>query len=129
FDDTGMFGVYAATGARRVNELTDVVANELVGIAESVTEEDISRSRAQLKASLVSALESSSARADQIARQQMVFGRIPDVEELIAKVDEVDQEAVKNCARRLFTGAKPAISAVGAVENLASYDEIAAKFG
>ncbi|WP_137390074.1 M16 family metallopeptidase [Rhodoligotrophos defluvii] len=128
FDDVGLLGVYAATGARRIATLTDVVAQELMGIADAVTEEEVARSRAQLKASLVSALESSSARADQIARQQMVFGRIPEVEELVAKIEAVDREGVSALARRLFHGVRPAVSAVGSLENLAAYDNIAAKF-
>jgi predicted Zn-dependent peptidase len=128
FDEIGLFSVYAATGAKRVPELMDVIGEQLVGIAHAVEEREIARSRAQLKASLVSALESSSSRADQIARQQMIFGRIPQVEELIAKVEAVDVEAVRRVAHRVFSGARPAVAAVGALESLASYDEIAARF-
>jgi len=128
FDEIGLFSVYAATGAKRVPELLDVISGELVGIAHAVEEKEIARSRAQLKASLVSALESSSSRADQIARQQMIFGRIPKVEELIAKVEAVDVDAVRRVAHRVFSGARPAVAAVGALESLASYEEIAARF-
>ncbi|WP_342643018.1 M16 family metallopeptidase [Rhodoligotrophos ferricapiens] len=128
FEEIGLFGVYAATGTRRVATLLDVVADELAGIADVITEDEVARSRTQLKASLVSALESSSARADQIARQQMIFGRIPEVEELIGKVEAVDRDAVRALANRLFRNTKPAVGAVGALENLAPYDKIAARF-
>ncbi|MGF7159715.1 putative Zn-dependent peptidase [Rhodoligotrophos appendicifer] len=128
FDDTGIFGVYAATSPRRVDELLNVTADTLTNISEQVTEQEIARSRAQLKASLVSALESSSARADQIARQQLVFGRIPEMDELVSRVEAVDMDAVARLAKRLFHGTAPAVGAVGALENLATYDNIAERF-
>ncbi|QPC42131.1 insulinase family protein [Kaustia mangrovi] len=128
FADTGLFCVYAATGARRVNDLVSVTADEMLAAAETMDEEEVARARAQLKASLVLCLESSSARADQIARQKLVFGRVPEIEEVIAKVEAVDIEAVRSLARRIFRGNRLTLAAVGALDNLAPYDEIAEKF-
>ncbi len=50
-------------------------------------------------------LESSSARADQIARQLLCVGKVPTPEEIIAKVDEVDAERVRTLANSIFRGA------------------------
>lgn len=72
YEDTGLLNVYAATGPQETGELVDVVSDQLQTIANSVTEEEIKRARAQLKAGLMMSLESSSARANQIARQMLV---------------------------------------------------------
>ncbi len=46
----------------------------MLSVAREVTEAEIARAKAQLKASLVMNLESATARADQIARQFLAFG-------------------------------------------------------
>ena len=49
----------------------------MLSVADEVTEAEVARAKAQLKASLVMNLESASARADQIARQFLAFGEVP----------------------------------------------------
>ncbi len=62
--DTGMLAVHAATGPELVEELADVVAQELAAVAEEgPTDAELQRSKAQLKAGLLMALESSSVHA------------------------------------------------------------------
>lgn len=128
FEDAGLIGVYAATGPRKVGDLVAVVADQLQSVGEDLSEDEVLRARAQLKAGLVTSLESSAARADQIARQQLVFGRPLPVEETIAKVDAVDVHAVKMLAQRLFSRQRPALGAVGALDFLDPFDKIADRF-
>jgi predicted Zn-dependent peptidase len=76
FSDSGMFGVHAATGARRsCQELIPVMLSELAKAAEGVDEQEINRSRAQVRSGLLMSQESPAARASQIARQMLLFGR------------------------------------------------------
>lgn len=128
YEDTGLINVYAATGPDLADELVNVVGGELCGLAEAVTENEVKRARAQLKAGLMMSLESPSARASQLARQLLLYDRIVDPEEIIAKVDAVDAAAVAKMARKVFSGATPSVGAVGDLSGLASYDQIAAKF-
>ena len=67
--DSGMFTVHAASGPERAHELFAVIRDELVRAAEhGFRPEEISRVKAQLKMGLLAGLESSSARAEQLAR-------------------------------------------------------------
>jgi hypothetical protein len=50
------------------------------------------------------------------------------VAELAARVDAVDEAKVRSLAGRLFSGARPAIAAIGPLHRLASYGDIAAEF-
>ena len=68
YADTGMFGVYAGTDAADLPELMRVVVDEIGNAAETITEAEIARAKAQMKAGLLMALESSGARAEQLAR-------------------------------------------------------------
>ena len=132
FADTGVFGLYAGTSPDDVAELMPVLSGELGRLGEDASEEEVARARAQIKAGLMMGLESSSSRAEQIARQYMIHGRVLPIEELIAKVDAVDAAAVRRYAARLLKGPGLALSAIGPLNGrdggLESYDRIAARF-
>ena len=113
YSDTGMFGIYAGTDAADLNELMRVVVNETVSTAASLTEVEVSRAKAQMKAGLLMALESSGARAEQIARQMMVYGRPIPLEEIVAKVEAVTVESARAAGSALIARNKPAIAALG----------------
>src|SRR5262249_25123379 len=66
YSDTGMFGIYSGTDAGDLKELMQVVVDEMMGTAETLTEEEVARSKAVMKAALLMALESSGARAEQL---------------------------------------------------------------
>ena len=67
YADTGMLGVYAGTDASDLPELMRVVVDEIGNAAETISEGEIARSKAQMKAGLLMALESS-ARAPSSSR-------------------------------------------------------------
>ena len=112
--DSGMFQIHAATGAKSVAELVDVVTGELAALGvDGPTAREVDRAKAQLKAGLLMSLESSSARVEQMGRQMLSYGRLLSAEELIAEVEAVDVDKVKGFAARL-TGRAPAVAIVGA---------------
>ncbi len=129
FADTGLFGVYAGTAPEDLSELMPVMADEIQRLGEDASEEETARARAQLKAGLLMGLESSSARAEQMARQMMVFGRLLPTEHVIGEVERVDAGALKAYAKRLLAGPAPALAAVGPLGGLEKQDRIAARFG
>jgi predicted Zn-dependent peptidase len=111
--DTGMFAVHAATSPQMVDELAKVVVAELVSVADKgPTDAELRRSKAQIKAGLLMALESSSARAEQMARQLFAHGRLMAMEELVDRVSDVSSDDVRNFAAKLATAAA-SIAVVG----------------
>jgi predicted Zn-dependent peptidase len=124
YEDAGQFGVYAATSPDDTPELVDV----MLSTAKSVTDVEVARAKAQLKASLVMSLESATGRADQIARQFLAFGEVPAMETLVAKIDAVTADHVAGLAHSLFRGQSPALSAVGQLSTLTPYAKIKAQF-
>ena len=88
--DSGMFAIHAAGGPDRAHELFAVIREELVRPPRrGFREEEIARVKAQLKMGLLAGLESSSARAEQLARQMLIHGRPLTTPELIEKVEAV----------------------------------------
>jgi predicted Zn-dependent peptidase len=128
YEDSGLFSVYAATAPGKADELTRVTSGTMMSVLESVDEAEVARAKAQLKAGLVMSLESASARADQMARQFLAFGEVPEMARIIAKVERVTPADVSRLAGRILRSGKPALAAVGALGNLAPYEKIAARF-
>ena len=129
FADTGMFGVHAATGPDDVAELMPVVIGELERAAHDINEAELSRARAQLRAGLLMTLESPTARAGQLARQLLLFGRLITLDELIATIDAITVQGVRDLAGAFFSGSRPTLAAVGPLDGLMSYDRVAERFG
>jgi predicted Zn-dependent peptidase len=88
----------------------------------------VQRARAQLKASILMAMESTSARCEQLARQLQAYGRLVPVEEMVAKVEAIDAEAVAAVARRLFSGT-PTFAAIGPLGKVEHYDSVKGRLG
>jgi len=124
YSDDGLFGIYAGTGEAEVAEVVPVICDEVRKVCEAVSVEEVERARAQLKASLLMGLESTSSRAEQLARQLMVFGRPVPVPETIGRVEAVDIGAVAGAARRL-AASRPTVAALGRVAKVEPYERIA----
>jgi predicted Zn-dependent peptidase len=125
FSDTGMFGLYAGTDAADVAELMRVVVDEINGAAETINEAEVARAKAQMKAGLLMALESSSARAEQLARQMLNWGRPIPLDELVGKIEAVTVESARSAGRALIARGRPAIAALGPGAGLESAATIA----
>lgn len=129
FADTGVFGVHTATGPSDVSELMPVVLGELERAAHDISEKELQRARAQVRAGLLMTLESPAARAGQIARQLLLFGRTIPTEELVAKIEAISVETIRDLATRIFTGSTPTLAAVGAIDGMMDHAEVTRRFG
>jgi predicted Zn-dependent peptidase len=121
--------VYAASAPENARDLADVATDVMLSLTEGVDEAELQRAKAQLKAGLVMSLESATGRADQIARQFQAFGKVPEIADLMARVDRLTTDDIRDLASEILVSRRPAISAVGSLKYLATQDRIAAKFG
>jgi predicted Zn-dependent peptidase len=124
FSDTGIFGIHAATGGENLPELMPVIIDELRKSSEAIHQSEIDRARAQIRAQLLMGQESPAARAGQIARQMMLYGRPISNTELMERLSGITTERLTDLAGRLFFNTAPTLSAIGPVDELASMDEI-----
>jgi predicted Zn-dependent peptidase len=127
FSDTGLFGLHAATSQEDIAALMPVIIRELKAASETISDEEVARSRAQIRAGLMMALESPTARAGQIARQMLIHGRTLTLEEISEKIEAVTVADIRRVAHETFTGSTPTLAAVGPVQEIMSADEIASK--
>jgi predicted Zn-dependent peptidase len=125
YSDTGMFGLYAGTDEADAPELMRVVIDQIANATETLNESEINRAKAQMKAGLLMALESSEARLGQIARQMLAYGRPVALDEIVAKVEAVTVESASAAGRALIARGRPAIAALGPGTGLESTAAIA----
>jgi predicted Zn-dependent peptidase len=127
--DTGVIGVYAGTSDDKAGDIAPLVAAEIEAMAEAATEEEAARARAQLRASMLMALESPAARCERIAGHLLNFGRVLSTKEMTARVDAVDAQALRRFAAKLCERGELAMASVGPVARLESLDRFARRFG
>ncbi|MBL8584534.1 MAG: insulinase family protein, partial [Rhizobiaceae bacterium] len=108
FSDTGIFGIHAATGQSDLSRLIPVMVDELQKAGEAITIEELNRARAQYRAGLIMSAESCSARASQIARQLLLFGRPIPKEELMERLGALTTDRLTDLSARLFS-TKPTV--------------------
>ncbi|HWW48780.1 MAG TPA: pitrilysin family protein [Xanthobacteraceae bacterium] len=113
YTDTGFFGLYTGTDPNDAPEMMEVIIDIINESVETLTEAEIARSKAQMKAGLLMALESCSSRAEQLARHMLAYGRPLTVEEMVARIDGVTVESTRQAARGLISRSRPAVVALG----------------
>ena len=112
YAETGQLGVYCAAAradAGRALALTRIV---LAQTAETLSQEELDRARAQAKAGLLMGLESVAARCDHLARQIQLYHRIVPAAETIAALDAVTL-AQARAAGAAALGGGEALATVG----------------
>ena len=116
FRDCGFLMVYLATSPPRSREAVDVILGDLVDLREKgPTESELQVAKEHLNGSLMLALESTSSRMSNLARQHMYFGRQFTLREILRGIEAVSIEEVHALARDLFRDTPVALAAVGAL--------------
>ncbi len=114
FADSGMMTIYAGTSGEQLNELANLVIDEIKRASVDMSEPEVARARAQMKAGILMGLESPAARAERMARVISIWGRVPPLDEVVALIDAVDVQKVRDFAGGL-TEAKMAMALYGPV--------------
>ncbi|MGO9132824.1 MAG: M16 family metallopeptidase [Methylovirgula sp.] len=127
YSDSGLFGIYAATGQAQIAELMPVALDCLARAAQDLTEAELHRSKAQLKVALLTALESPGARSEQIARQSLALGRVLTRAEMIDKIDKLSLDEVCRAGAQALRTA-PTVAAVGPINKVYTPDRVAEFF-
>ncbi len=122
--DTGLFGIYAGTGEKDVAELMPVLQDEIGKIQAAITEGELTRVKAQLKASLLMGQESMTSRADTVARTLIHRECVYDQDDIIAKIDALTRADVTHVASRIFSS-KPTLTAIGPLGQLMGFETLA----
>jgi len=119
YRDTGTLCVYAGTSASKAIEVVDLILAEFQKLKqELLSAEELTRAKDQVKGNILLGLESSSARMANVARQEMYFQQFFSVDEVIARIDEVEAAQVQAMAQRLFDPDRIAVTLLGRLDGV-----------
>ena len=124
YDDTGMLTIYAGTSGEELPELVGLTIDELKRSAEDMTEAELARARAQMKAGLLMGLESPSSRAERLARLIAVWNRVPPLEETVAQIEAVTLAGLRDHAAGLLGSGRAAMALYGPIAGAPRLDQI-----
>ncbi len=123
FSDTGLFGVYAGTGEKQINELIPALCDELKNSPYSISDNEIDKGKAQLKASLLMAREKANSRCRTAANQLLYYNRIIEPEEIIEKINSVTKKTVEKISKSILM-TPMTVASIGPIKKLESLDKI-----
>jgi len=126
FRDGGLFGIYAGTGEAEAGELVPVLCEETMRLADGLTEIELARAKAQMKAGLLMSLESTGARCEQMAQHMLIHGTPFDPADLVRRLEAVDDAAIGRVVRG-WRSAPPTLAALGPVGQLEDFEHLRAR--
>ena len=124
FSDSGMMTIYAGTSEAQLPDLLELTFAELGRAASDMSISELERARAQIKAGMLMGLESASNRAERLARQVQVWGYVPDLEETVAKIDDVTLDRLHSFAEQTSQHAPTSLALYGPINRAPSLAEI-----
>jgi predicted Zn-dependent peptidase len=127
--DSGIVGIYAGTGEKEAEGISEVIAGEMASLAMNASEQEVARAKAQLRSSLLMGLERPSSRAEMIASHLFTYGRVIPVAELSAKLDAIDAASVRRFGERIMASDYPSTAALGPIGKLESHARFAQRYG
>ena len=123
--ETGMFGVYAGCQPAKAAEVLDICRNQLDLVARGgITAEELSRGKGQLAGALVLGLEDTGSRMSRLGKAELVYGELLTVDELLARIDAVTLEQVRDVAATVLS-AKQTLAVIGPFDDDAFADAVA----
>jgi predicted Zn-dependent peptidase len=118
YSHTGEVGVYVGTRPENLSEAVAVLAHELERCVEDpATDEELTRSRENLKGRVALALESTGARMSRLGSSVLAELPVLSMDEMIERIDSVSIDAVRELARELFDPALLSVAGVGPDED------------
>jgi predicted Zn-dependent peptidase len=124
YADTGTTTIYAGTSGGQIAELAGITIDEMKRAAEDMTEAEIERARAQMKAGLLMGLESPSNRAERLARLVQIWDKVPPLEDTVARIEAVDAAALRRFAEWLACDAPAAMALYGPIDDAPTLEDL-----
>jgi len=104
YADAGLFYIYAATARRESAAAAQLIEEIVHAAAASVTAREVDRVRTQSRAALLMSIESPWGQAHYLARQLAVHGRLVEPAEVIAELEAVTVDQVREAGAKMLAG-------------------------
>jgi predicted Zn-dependent peptidase len=110
--DGGALAAYAGTGPKNAGQVAALLHGAFDGLATGFTDRELAIAKGQIKGSTVLGLEDTGARMARLGRNQLVYGRVPTIDEILDRIDAVTADDVRRVGAEL-AAADRAVAAIG----------------
>jgi predicted Zn-dependent peptidase len=118
YQDTGQIGLYVGTRPENLAEALDVVGEELGRLRiDPATDEELERAKENVKARIILALESSSARMNRLGGSVLYELPLLEPDELMARIDAVTLDELRGLADELWAPGRLSAAGIGPDED------------
>ncbi len=123
--DAGVFGVSASASADKILELLNVLSEEIKKITYDISQEEVDRCLAQVKASLFMSRETADNWVGILAGNYSYYGRYVSREEIWQSYSSITLDDLHLMAKKIFSKNKPiTVTALGDITILPNYQQI-----
>ncbi|RKX70627.1 hypothetical protein DRP53_04320 [candidate division WOR-3 bacterium] len=117
FSDIGLMGIFFIADQKNLYRCLEVIKEELLKLKGSgFTDEEIQIHRSLIKGNFLIGLENTSNRMLRLGRSLSQLGKVPEIAEVIEKIDGVDHESISELLPKLCSPDRYTIAVVGEAE-------------
>ena len=114
YHDSGIFCIYAGLSKLNVEQVLELVVKELRDIQKNgVTENELQRTKDQLKGNLLLSLESINVRMSRLGKSEFYLGKVTTPEEIVEKVNRVTNEGMQKMAQDILEPRNFSLASIG----------------
>eukprot|EP01068_Selenidium_serpulae_P016770 Selendium_serpulae@DN6320_c0_g1_i3.p1 len=124
YTDTGIWGFYAACEEIAVRDCIMEFLFSARNICQATTIEELERAKLLLKTQMAASLETTTALAEDIGRQMLIYGRRITLEEFFQRLDAIDLHDLKRVAWKHLYDNEIAVAATGPLHGLPELYEL-----
>ena len=119
YSDTGLLSIYASTRPANLAEVWRLAKDIVQEMAQKgLSEGELHRAKEQLKGSIFLGLESSGSRMSRLGRLEISLGRHVPLEEVLAKIEAVTVEKMKENAAAWLDWRQSSLTVLGPLQGL-----------
>jgi predicted Zn-dependent peptidase len=119
--DTGMWGIYVGCLPAKADEVLAICAEEIDRVVTGgLTDAELARGKGQVRGSIVLGLEDPSSRMSRLGKAELVYPRLEPVDEVLAAIDAVTHDDVRDIAAQVLTRPK-ALAVVGPFDDASAF--------
>jgi predicted Zn-dependent peptidase len=119
--DIGLWGIYAGCLPAKADEVLAICTEEIATVCDAgLTKEELDRGKGQLRGSIVLGLEDPASRMTRIGKSELVYPQLEPVDEILARIDAVNADDVRDVARAILAQPK-ALAVVGPYDDADSF--------
>jgi len=125
YSKAGLFTIYSGMNPSQMSEVIKMVLEEVdILVSHKLNEEEVEKSKEQLKGNYILGLESISSRMNSIGKSELLMRKVKTPEEVLDRINQITVESVNDIIDKVFNLNKMSMAAVGVIDEKVDLEKI-----